>query len=758
MKDYSEFLESKKLLVPSVGLTDVIATDLSHYNLFGFQQALVLWAIKKGRAAIFADTGLGKTRMQLAWASEIHRRTMLNVLILAPLAVAQQTVAEGQRIGVTVHYVRNQSQVQPGINICNYEMLDHLSPDQFGGIVLDESSILKSQDSKTRQALIEAFRSTPYRLACTATPAPNDIAEIANHAEFLGIIGRRELYSTFFINACETIRHPNGSKTRTAKASWRLKNWAKAGPFWEWLSSWAMSVRKPSDLGPQYSDEGYCLPALNILPEFLKSDYVPKGQLFFTHLNGIQERTEVRNATLETRAARTVEIVRSRPEEQFIIWVDLNREDEYLAKLLPEAASIRGNQSAEEKTETLLRFIRGEVRVLITKTKIAGFGLNLQNCHNMIFCGLSDSWEAYYQAIRRCYRFGQPLPVNVWLVLADVQEPVYQNVMRKDQEARQLSAELIRYVADYEQAELGRGIIKEFNYMVRDDYGKGWHIMLGDSVERLKEVETGSVGLSVFSPPFSALYVYSNSERDLGNSRNLMEFMLHFRFVAKELRRAMMPGRIVAMHIQDIQATSVTHGERQCIDLSGAVIKMFQKQGFAYQGRIAVNKNPQTQASRNKIKELLFVTMRKDRTDLRPSYPDYVLIFKAPGENPQPVSGDFSEQEWIKLAHPCWNHIRETNVLNVAVARNDQDERHLCPLQLDLIEDIIKLYSNEGDLVLTPFLGIGSECYQAVKQNRRALGIELKPEYYNVALLNMQEAERLANQTDLFAFAGVGVA
>lgn len=749
--DYETFLASKRLLVPSTGIE--VDPAALHPALFPFQRDLVRWSLRKGRAALFADTGLGKSVMQLEWARQIHERTGQNVLILAPLAVAQQTVTEGRKFGLSVQLCQSQADVQSGINVTNYDRLHLFSPSIFGAVVLDEcfapgteidtptgrkhietirigeqvvnaagvdtvadihrrevscavritvngqsiisspnhpyftqrgwvaaqdiqpgdsfvpaaeavrmvrgdvleangtaataisvlrsillsemadvptgassegaqshsggeawreeerlvsvgqfksdgrigsnsqtqsvtaargttedlppieshpartlrawgqrvwfdqastdftgctrtelesgicfvtgptdsrlsyalqtrlsesraanryrggwifareseaagfeegrqvglarvdrfeilepghpdlerlrdadgklyfydigatrhpsfsvngllvhnSSILKALDGKTRRTLTEVFAKTPYRLCCTATPAPNDIAEIANHAEFLGILTRSEMLAAFFVHD---------------DAGWRLKGHARQ-PFYRWLASWGMSLKRPSDLG--YSDDGYDLPPLEIRAELVSADYAPEGQLFFTGLKGIQDRTAVRRATIADRIERAARLIRSEPERQWLAWVGLNDEGRRLAQLLPEATLLEGSDAPAAKESALTRFAGGEIPILITKCSIAGFGMNFQRCNRMVFVGLGDSFEQYYQAIRRCWRFGQTESVYAYIVLTEPEEAIYQNVLRKEQQATEIAAELIREVSSFEQEEIGMG-------------------------------------------------------------------------------------------------------------------------------------------------------------------------------------------------------------------------------------------------------------------------------------------------------------
>jgi DNA modification methylase len=725
---YTAFLASKRLIVPAAGV--VVDPSLLHPALFPFQRDMTRWALRKGRAAIFADTGLGKTLMQLAWAQHAGPR----VLILAPLGVARQTVREGERWGIPVRYCRDGRQAQDGITITNYEMLPHFDPAAFDAVVLDESSILKNFEGKTRAALIEAFRATPLRLCCTATPAPNDISELANHAEFLGILSRAEMLAAFFVHD---------------DAGWRLKGHAR-DPFYRWLASWGMSLKRPSDLG--YSDLGYDLPGLSIIPEIVETDYTPAGQLFPTVLKGVGERAEVRQATLVDRVWRAAELIALEPDEPYIAWCGLNDEGRYLADLLPDCSVlVEGTQSPEQKADALEAFAAGRVRVLITKPSIAGFGLNFQHCARQVFVGLSDSYEAYYQCIRRSYRFGQEREVAAHIVLTEPEEPIYTNVLRKEREAEATASALLQHVAAFEREEIGRVAESEFVYAADEARGDGWRLLLGDSAERLAEIPSASVDLAIFSPPFGSLYTYSSTERDLGNSRTDAEFWQHFDYIIGELLRVTRPGRLACVHVAQIPSQKARDGVIGLKDFRGDTIANFQTAGWIFHGEVCIDKDPQAQAIRTKSKGLLFTQMHKDSSWSRPALADYILVFRAPGENQTPIKPDITNNEWIEWARPIWYGIRESDTLNVVEARANDDERHICPLQLGTIERCIRLWSNRGETVLSPFAGIGSEGYEALLRGRRFVGLELKPEYWRVAAKNLRQAERLAHAPDLFS-------
>ena len=385
-----------------------------------FQRDIVTWSSRRGRAAIFADCGMGKTVMQLEWARQVCAHTGGRVLILAPLAVATQTVEEGQKFGIEARYLRADDDGD-GIIVTNYEMLDHFDADSFAGVVLDESSILKSQDGKTRTRVIEAFAQTPYRLACTATPAPNDHIELGNHAAFLGIMTPQEMLSTYFV-------HDGGSTQ-----NWRLKGHARRD-FWSWVCSWAVMVRKPSDLG--YDDGAFHLPPLSIHSITVDSDR-SDGFLFAMTAETLQERLAARRSSVEERVAACAELVNA-SDEPWIVWCGLNAESSMLANMIPDAIEVRGSDSAAQKEAALADFSHGKTRVIVTKPSIAGFGMNWQHCARVAFVGLSDSWESYYQAVRRCWRFGQERPVEVYIITASSEGAVVANIKEKEKAAREM--------------------------------------------------------------------------------------------------------------------------------------------------------------------------------------------------------------------------------------------------------------------------------------------------------------------------------
>jgi hypothetical protein len=421
--DYETFLEGKWAAAPRLGVE--VDTEALHDSLYAWQAEIVRWACDVGRAAIWADTGLGKTRMQLEWA-RVSAGSEGVALVVAPLAVCAQTVREAAAMDLDTRYVRSGEEISgPGIYVTNYEMVERIDPDGLAAVVLDEASILKQSTGATRTMLIGHFAGVPRRLACTATPAPNDPEELTNQAAFLGVMTRANMLAAYFVHDQD---------------GWRPKGHAR-GPMFRWMASWALAIRRPSDLG--YSDDGYDLPGLVIEPHLIPVEVEAVDQLFATDLGGVGGRSRIRKATLVARCEHAAEIVKAEPAEPWLIWCGLNDEAELLAELIPGAVNVTGSMTPEEKADALLAFADGETACLVTKARIAAFGLNLQACARMIFVGLSDSYEAYYQAIRRCYRYGQQRVVIAHVVLSEIEAQIAVNIARKEAEASSVTAELV---------------------------------------------------------------------------------------------------------------------------------------------------------------------------------------------------------------------------------------------------------------------------------------------------------------------------
>lgn len=738
MTAYGDFLERKRITVDPAGFEP---HDLNG-ALYPFQRDIVSWACRKGRACVFADCGMGKTIMQLEWAEQVRRRTGGRVLIVAPLAVSAQTVREGRRFGIDVMRCRDASGMGDGISITNYEMLHRFEDAEISGVVLDESSILKSYSGKTRNQIISMFSEVPFKLACTATPSPNDYMELGNHAEFAGAMARTEMMATFFT-------HDGGETSK-----WRLKGHAVAA-FWDWVAQWAVVVTKPSDLG--YDDGGFDLPPLDVRKSVIETSDAPDGRLFPVPELGLSGQQEARRSSVEMRADRIAQVVNS-SDAAWVVWCDLNAESGYLAKSIPDAVEVRGSDPDEWKEDAMLGFADGTHRVLVTKPSIAGFGMNWQHCSHVAFCGMSNSYEQFYQAVRRCWRYGQANPVEVMVVITDREDAVYENVMGKREASDTMQDEMVRRSARIRD-DGGMTARDAMPYVEDDEHGNGWDMMLGDCVERMRGIPDGSVGYSIFSPPFASLYTYTNSDRDMGNSRTDGEFAEHIGFLASELHRVIAPGRLMSFHCMNLPASKERDGYIGLKDFRGDLIRMFQDAGFIFHSEVCIWKDPVTAMQRTKAIGLLNKQKNKDSSLSRQGIPDYLVTMRKPGENASPIShtnDEFPIPVWQRYASPVWMDVNPSRTLQYRSARENEDERHICPLQLDVIERGIDLWSSPGDLVLSPFAGIGSEGYVAVGKGRRFLGIELKPSYFKCACANLALAESEASQATLFDFTRVG--
>ena len=438
MSEYTDFLKAKEIRYDSSGFEP----ESDNPKLFQWQSDIVRWALMKGRAAIFADCGLGKTPMQLQWASQVSAHEGKPVLICAPLAVAKQTQREGVKFDVPVAVCRKGKDVRQGVNVTNYEMLEHFDADVFAGVVLDESSILKDASSSTRKMLTEKFRNTPYKLCCTATPSPNDFMELGTHSDFLGVMTQPEMLATFFC-------HDGGNTSK-----WRLKGHAEQ-KFFEWVASWACCITNPADLG--YDGSDFVLPELRIEEVVTKTKDMSnrEGQyiLFAETALSLNERREARRNSLTDRVRAAADIANA-TDEQVLVWCDLNSESEALSEAINGAVEVRGSQSPDYKENAMNGFTDGVNRVLVSKPSIAGWGMNWQQCNTMVFVGLSDSFEAYYQAVRRCWRFGQTRPVTVYIIISEAEGCVKQNIERKQADAQRMTRELVKFTKDILSAEI----------------------------------------------------------------------------------------------------------------------------------------------------------------------------------------------------------------------------------------------------------------------------------------------------------------
>lgn len=773
---YSRFLSSKHVRVQATGF-DVPEERLCQ-SAFDWQRLSVRWWLRQGRASGFFDCGLGKTLMQLAWGEAIclsgHGK---RVLILTPPAVAQQTKSEGEKFGirVAVKVVRNQSQVESGISVTNYERLHLFDPSQFDAVALDEASILKSFMGKTKQQLLSLFKETKYRLTATATPAPNDYLELGNQADFLGVMRANEMLMRWFIN--DSMHAGN----------YRLKGHAEAD-YWRWVSSWAVAASKPSDLG-DYSDAGYILPPLNL------EEHVIGGGSILSAGDKQLSATQVHKAKRARASAWAMQIASLVAEKRclpWVIWCDTNYEADWLKRAMPDAVEVRGSHSLDKKEELLAAFTHGEIKHLITKPEIAGFGLNWQHCCNTTFPA-SYSFERLYQAICRLRRFGQVNTVNCHIVLVPEELGILATVREKAAAHDLMKCKMVEAMKDFQNENLHGnrqlkaaeepmrfwrwnvpGVSQESPLRASDEWSL-WH---GDCVAVARDLADDSIDFTIHSPPFSNLYIYSDSSADMGNARDHAEFFAHYEFLIEQLYRATTPGRLCAVHCKDLPLYKGRDGAAGLYPFPCDITAAFLKHGWIYHSHVTIWKDPVTEMQRTKNHGLLHRQLCKDSSASRQGMADYLLVFRKwneAGEFLKPVTrgnpfarfnhyvgesgpavdshpfvdisgaplvkaDDYSIQVWQRYASPVWFDIKQMRVLNYRLGRDDKDEKHICPLQLDVIERSIELWTNPGDLVFDPFNGIGSSGYVALKTGRQYVGSELKDSYVRESLRNFEAA------------------
>jgi DNA modification methylase len=723
--EYKDFLNSKRKTFIESGF-EINESELN-INLFDFQKYIVKSALKKGRFAIFADCGLGKTLMQLSWANAVFNHTNKKVLILAPLAVSGQTKQEAIKFGINMD----------SFDITNYEQLSNLDCSIYSGIVLDESSILKNYNGSTKQLILDTFKNHKYKLACTATPSPNDHIELGNHAEFLNVMTSKEMVSIFFINDAFNKDH--------TISKWRLKKHSTKD-FWNWVSSWSLMLSNPSDIG--FLGEGYVLPELFMNELQIEVDKKSNGKLFNDINVSATDFYKELKVTQENRVNAVAEILNN-STENFIVWIKSNDEETELMKLVPDAVCVNGSDKPEVKEKRLLGFANNEFRILVTKTKIAQFGLNYQNCKNQIFLSFDFSFEGLYQAIRRSWRFGQKNNVNITLVTVETMGNVIESIKEKQLKFENMQKEMQRAMNESNSS------IHKTDDKFRTETGNNWTLVNGDSTEYIKTISDNSIDYSFFSPPFSDLYMYSSDPRDLSNNSSYANFFKHFEFMIPELLRITKSGRLVSMHCTQLSKSKGRDGKLEIIDFRGDLIRAMQKYGFTFHAEVAIWKDPKIIAQRTKNMQLLHATTKKDSTVNRMGFPDYLLTFKKDGENLEPVNHDKNGIDfgyWCKIAEPIWleGEIEAGDVLSVKEAKAQHDEKHMTPTQKEPIKRLLELYTNPNDLVFSPFNGIGTEGYVSLEQGRRYLGIELKESYFDLSIKNLNNAELKKQQTMLF--------
>lgn len=710
--DYNKFLESKRKTFIESGFDT--SEDQLNPNLFDFQKFTVKTALSKGRFAVFADCGLGKTLMQLAWAEAVYNYTGSKVLILAPLAVVEQTKMEAIKFGIN----------PDSFDINNYEQLHNIDTTIYAGVVLDESSILKGRDGKMSSLIISTFKNTPYKLACTATPSPNDHMELGQHSEFLGAMSYLEMLAMFFV-------HDGGETSK-----WRLRKHAK-DVFWKYVCTWSIAIDNPATLG--FNADGYTLPEIEYIEHIIPVENNTNTLFTDVAVSSTDIHKDL-NRSFDARLHKAVELVNN-ANGQCIVWGLKNNETDSIVKLLDDAVNVQGSDSPEYKAKHLNGFAKEEFNTLVTKTSIASFGMNYQQCNEMVFMSYDFKFEAFYQAVRRCYRFGQKNKVKVHILIPESQINVRQTILEKQGRHLEMIHEMAKYSSQSNyKSNKSRVMIK--NKEVKTDQ---YHVINGDCVQETAKLPDNCADIVVFSPPFAELYVYSDKEEDMGNVSDYKQFEQHFKYLIPELKRTLKPGRICAVHCMDLPVQKGKEGYIGLRDFSGMLTEWFQDQGFVYHSRVTIWKNPVTEMQRTKALGLLHKTIKKDSVMTRVGIPDYILFFRNEGENEAPIThqdkdagrSDYLPVDlWQKYASPVWYDIDYSRTLQYRSGRDGNDEKHICPLQLDTIERILHLYSNERETVLSPFGGIGSEGFCALKMNRKSISIELKESYFKINQAN----------------------
>jgi len=752
--EYEEFIESKKKKAIKSGFE--ISEEKLNPLLKDFQKFSVKKALSFGRFAFFFDCGLGKTFMQLEWAKQVTNYTNKPVLILCPLAVSAQTKSEAIKfnIGYQVQSCDNIKD-EKGIYISNYEQLKNIDVSLFSGVVLDESSILKNYTGKMKQLIIEVSESTPYKLACTATPSPNDINEVGNHSQFLGVLDAQDMRAKWFVRD-------------EGMNNYRLKGHAKAD-FYGWMSSWSIMCSKPKDIG--FDNTGYVLPPLNFIEKEIKTEVRENGLLFNeSKVNATDFNRELK-LTIVPRLKEVAEIVNN-SDEPFIIWINQDLEEKEILKLIPDAVGVRGSEQPKDKERKLVGFANGDFRVLVTKKKIAQFGLNYQHCRNQVFASLDFSFEGLYQAIRRSYRFGQKNEVNIYMITTDTMENVMKSINRKQKQFEEMQSEMNKYINGD-----SFGLLNSYDF--HETKTNNFHLMKGDSCIEIKRIPDNSVDLIIFSPPFSSLFTYSNYIHDMGNNDNHGEFFKQYGFLLKDLYRILKPGRLMCCHTKDLAVYKNSSGYTGLYDFTGEHHRSVEEVGFKYHSKINIWTDPVLEMQRTKTQRLLYKELRKNSAVTGVGLPEYVTVFRKWSEGIEemtPINNKNSENfpldTWQQWASPVWNveksdidhlteieqdykvqswmDIKRTDVLNNREGTDLGDEKHIAPLQLSVIKRCIQMWSNVGETVFTPFLGIGSEVHESVKLGRKGIGIELKDKYYETAIKNVSKAIEKQNQMNLF--------
>jgi superfamily II DNA or RNA helicase len=755
--DYESFLASK--LAPGVrydgdyavmpdrapvdgAVADVIAATAPH--LHEYQRFAAAFAAARRRAALFLECGLGKTSIALAWIRAVAGAKPS--MISAPLAACHEFLNERDKFfsGMDVRIVATADvdawlKSPQGVALVTHHAF--VRRRNLAGLqcfVLDESSILKSGDGAIASNLKASAAAMPNRLALSATPAPNDPTEYAAHTTFLGYMRTdAEFNARFFV--------------RDGKF-WRLKAHA-ADDIIDYLSSFALWMRTPESYGMPCS----ALPADDYSLEMVDiggSEVDVPRDLFGVPLAGatMSKRAELRRALYsdDDRMDAVIELARRGPS---IVWATLNKHADALEKAIEASgvrvAQIAGKTSEDERVRIVRAFQAGDLDCIVSKPKVIGHGVNMQRASVMVFAAYDESYEAHHQAIRRAHRQGREGRLAVFMVRSTDERRVVASLRAKREEwasmADMMESKFSAAVADDVEAfrnNRAMRVVESGRERMHAEQSDWYTLANDDCIAHMRdEMKPESMDLAVFSPPFSSLFTYSSEREDMGNcsEQGDAEFSIHFAHFADQLLRVMRPGRVVCLHLAQIIAVRNRHGRKGIRDFRGMVIDRMEASGFHFYGEFVIPKNPQAVAIRTKSERLQFSQFKRDSLESSPALNDYVLEFRRPGKQAVQVKNDVSNEEWISWASGVWSDIRETDVIHGWQAgRTEEDEKHICPLQLEVIRRCVRLWSNPGEVVFTPFLGIGSEVYVAIEQGRKGYGVELKPEYFRQAVRNAE--------------------
>lgn len=822
--EYSEFLKQKIKMAQYKGFT-VEAENLSPI-LFPHQRDIVRWAVQGGNRAIFAKFGLGKSVMQCEWLRQITTKTEKPGLIICPLGVRQELVRDGKMVGLDLRFVRTTAEISPDHKhyITNYESVrdGKIDPALFGAVSLDEASVLRSYGSKTYQEFLPMFESVEFKLVNTATPSPNRFKELIHYAGFLGVMDTGQALTRFF-------------QRDSTKANSLTLYPHKEKEFWLWISSWAVFIQAPSDLG--YSDEGYDLPELEVVYHEVPTDYAKAGAdrdgqnvLFQDPAMGLSAAATEKRDSMPDRVAKVKEIVDASPDDHFLVWHDLEIERQAIQKALPEAVSVWGTQDLEERERRIVGFGDGEFRILSTKPIIAGSGCNFQrHCHREIFAGIGFKFNDFIQAIHRVQRFQQPHRVRVDVIYSEAEREVLRTLQQKWDQHNFMVENMTKIIKEYglNQLAMQDALSRSIGVERIEVKGERFAVANNDCVEEAKIQPTNSVDLIVTSIPFANHYEYSPSYNDFGHTESNDHFWQQMDHLTPELLRIMKPGRIYACHVKDrIMFGNVTGaGVPTVSPFHCETIMHGIKHGFDYMGMITVVTD--VVRENNQTYRLGWSEQCKDGTKMGVGSPEYIVIFRKPqtdrtrGYADEPVTKskqEYTRAHWQVDAHAFWRssgnrqitaeelaglgpdklasmftkyslqsvydydfHVKIGeeleargalpstfmslapgshhpdvwhDVLRMLTLNGDQSkrnvEKHICPLQFDIIDRLIERYSNKDDLVYDPFCGLGSTPYRAILKGRRGGGSELNPTYFMDQVHYLKSAEREFSMPSLF--------